>query len=197
MGVEKECLTETQYQQLLEAAYNYDKTEVLPKVIQILRWTGMHISCLCNSDTVKAEHLRTKSKIWDYGLEIIKLDNLLYFRWKRTKKEGKEAIITVPVSKAITFQSELKEFIKKIITRKRKSNRNYYWRQFKIIGKRGGYPTFSPMNLRHTFGVTMTEMGYPDDMIMERMGCSVKVLRTYKKIGQAKAKNIDEKIGWT
>lgn len=177
MGVEKEPLKDQkQFDKILEVATR--ESDDVRKIILLLRYTGMHISVVCD----KQYNLREELYVGEP-----------YIIWKRTKKEGKEAYCSVLKSQYIDF--DVHKFAKEIWKRKRRKTRQYFYELVKKVGLRAGIPGLSPMTFRHTLGVDMAERGVPRDVIQETLNCSDKVLRTYLKYSKSRKRDILKGIG--
>jgi len=192
MGVEKECLSEDEIKSVIRAASILG--EETRRIILILLYTGMHISVLCNPQKVKKEHKRTGSPYHDYGLKIVKERKKKYFQWKRPKKTGKDAIVKLLVVDEIDFSDDLSNFINKLKRRKRKSNRVYYWRLIKKVGKVAGMPKISSMTLRHTFGLILADKGFPESFIIQKMNCSRENLQRYLKYSTKRSDDLMDRL---
>ena len=182
MGVEKECLSDKEINAVIISASRI--SEEARRIILILLYTGMHISVLC----------KPKKGVKNYDLQIINKNKKLYFQWKRPKKKGKEAIVNIPVVPEIDFEDSLRSFIKHLRTRRRKSNRIYYYRLLKKIGKGAGVPNLSPMSLRHTFGLILADKGFNIDYIIQKMNCTRKTAESYLKYSTKRSDDVFERL---
>lgn len=194
---EKECLTDEQFDRLLGVATRM--SEEARRVLLILKYTGMHISVLCNPVYVEREYNRRKGQkkpFVDPNLEIIPLNKKPYFSWKRPKKVGKDAEVRLPVSKHIDFVSDLDTFIRELRSREHYSDRNYYFKLIREIGNRAGIKGVSPMTLRHTFAVWMLDEGYPEKLVQQVMNCSDRVLKRYSKYTTKRMDDLFERKGF-
>lgn len=182
MGVEKEPLKDArQFDKILEIATR--ESEDARKIVILLRYTGMHISILCNS--------KYKLREEEHGGDK-------YIVWERTKmrqKGGKKAVYT-SILKSQHIDFDVGEFAEEIQNRKRKKSRQYWHDLIKRIGQRAGISGLSPMTFRHTLGVDMIERGVPRDIVQDTLNCSDKVLRTYLKYSKSQKTDILKNIGW-
>lgn len=184
MSEEKEPLTDEEFDRILQAAIRRDgrdnnqKAGEREKIVLILRYTGMHVSILVDPEK--------------YNLHI---EDGLFIVWNRTKKEGKEAHTLIPINKTyITFNVE--KFINDLKKRRRKNSRQYFYNLVKDVGERAGIKNLSPMSLRHTFAVSLLDLGCSDAFVRQNLNCSRKILETYTKYSKNRSKDVWKRIGW-
>lgn len=163
----KEPLTPEEEKRVLEACRNsFEKQTVL-----VLLDTGIHVSLLplLTKDNVKGGRIT----------------------WKRTKKKGADAIVSVPISKRIS------PFIEKYVQLEKPKDRWFYWDMVKKIGRRAGIDDLSPLSFRHTFGVRMLEMGLKIPEVQRYMGVStIKTILRYTKYKDVMTEEKLKKSGW-
>ena len=150
MSVEKEALSEKEYDSILSAAMR--KSEEAANIIKFLRWTGMHVSVL--AEPLK-HNLRTEWETEtnpDTGIT----KEVQYIVWDRPKKKGKDAKTDIRVHADLNI--DIDGFIeilrrRRSANKKRRISRQYFYNVCKDVGERAGYSALSPMSFRHTFGV--------------------------------------------
>ena len=179
MGVEKEPLKDDkQFDKIIECATR--ESEDAKRLILLLRYTGMHISVLCDPK---------------YELKEEESDGDINIIWKRTKKKNlKEAYTSIPKSKHIDF--DINEFVRTTRKRRRKNKRQYFCGLIKRLGERAGVNGASPMTFRHTLGVDMLDQGYPQALVQQTLNCSDKVLKTYLKYTTKRKSSYFRNMGW-
>jgi len=114
--------------------------------------------------------------------------------WDRTKKQGRRAYTSVPISKNITF--DVAEYVWDLRHRKRQRTRQYFHALVKRVGKEAGVPEASPMSFRHTLAVDLLDKGCSLLFVAQTLNCSRGVLDTYGKYSKERRKTVFERIGW-
>ena len=112
-------------------------------------------------------------------------DNKKYLVWDRPKKVGRDARVTLKLSKNIDFEDDLQRFLDEIRSRDKKSNRLYYHALIQRIGESAGIVKLSPMSFRHTLGVSLRRQGVSEVAVMNILNCSRKTVETYTKFSGA------------
>ena len=182
MSREKEPLTDEQFDRVLQAAIRKDGgpeasgVGECQKVILLLRYTGMHVSVLARPNK--------------YALRVEGMDIV----WNRTKKQGKMAHTSIPISRYITF--DVKGYIEQLKHRARRRSRQYFYALVRDIGERAGINDLSPMSFRHTLAVAMLDDGYPEPFVCQTLNCSRATMETYSKYSQKRRRTLFEKMGW-
>lgn len=180
MSVEKEPLSPEEFDRLLSAAMRWGNQDAV-RCIQVLRYTGMHVSVLCDREK--------------HNLRVVTEDGKMRLRWKRPKKYGKDAETSIQVHQAIRPWAE--EFISDVHERRhRRNNRKYFWGLIRETGMRAGLGDVSPMSLRHTLAVHLLQQGVPESVVKQILNCSEKTLRRYAKYKTRDVDNTLESIGW-
>lgn len=187
MGVEKEPLTENEFNRILREAtkLSNEGNDEPRKILLMLRWTGMHVSVLSEPNK--------------HNLHTETINGIRYIVWYRPKKTDKKARTQVAIHKSINF--DVDEYIEQLkrrrnATNRRKISRRYFYEKIKELGERAGVPGISPMSLRHTFGVGLATQGYPREYIKQKMNCSDRVLQTYLQYSTCTEEELLKKKGW-
>lgn len=187
MSVRKKPLTEVDYMQLQRAATVHKNPDAL-RAVQLLRYTGMHISVI--ADPIK-HNLSFRDG---------------YITWLRPKKKGNDALVVIKKSKHITF--DLTTWIVDLRGRRLaldgieksrgihlRASRQYFYKLIQECGAMAGLKNISPMSLRHTFAVqSLPILGR--DMVQQIMNCSSKTLQTYVKYDTKTQREVYDRVGW-
>lgn len=187
----KEPISNMQYQDLQQSAMNHNNPDAL-KIIQLIRYTGMHICVV--SDPNK------------YNFHIEKDYDGKYIVWNRPKKNGLTAYVSIKQSRIITY--DVNKFIQELRKRRFESDsdpnskgkhyrisRIYWYNLIVDVGEKAGLKKVSPLSLRHTFAVlSLPVLG--EDLTQQKMNCTTETLRSYKKHTRETEKEIYARVNW-
>ena len=160
----KEPLTKGELIKIIKAC----KNEFERQTILILRYTGMHISILCNANS-------------DYLKEG-------FIQWYRPKTG---LLVRIPI------HPKIKKFVKKYFNSMQCRFRQYYNIILKEIGNRAGIKDLSPMSFRHTFAVSLLDEGYTLTQVQRMMGVTtLSVITRYTQYSDKQMLELWKKTGW-
>jgi len=163
----KEPLMEDEFQRILNSCEN----EFEKQTILILRYTGMHISVICDKEN--EYDIAFKGK---------------YIHWYRPKTHN---LVRIPIHPII------KPFIKEYFENERAMYRNYYNRMITEIGKIAEIEGLSPMSFRHTFGVALLDEGYTMTQVQTMMGVTdLQVITRYTQYSDRQMEAKWKDTGW-
>lgn len=163
----KEPLMEDEFQRILSSCEN----EFEKQTILILRYTGMHISVICDKED--KHHLAIKGN---------------FIQWYRPKTSN---LVRIPLHPLI------KPFMKEYLDSDRVKYRNYYNRMITQIGLRAKIEGLSPMTFRHTFGVSLLDEGYTMTQVQRMMGVTdLTVITRYTQYSDKQMEAKWKDTGW-
>lgn len=134
--------------------------------VAVLFYTGMHVKIYCNPQKYGVD--------WDGGI----------LSWLRTKKEGRKALIRIPVPKrgfpSLLSVNEVRREIDRWLKTPEweRVTRQQVWRDLRALGKKANVrKDLSPAHGRHTFCLWDLEAENGNMMVVKQdMGCSMKMI---------------------
>jgi len=145
------------------------KNPIEKQTILILRYTGMHVSVLCEADK---SFIKGK-----------------FLQWYRPKT-GR--LVRIPI------HPKIKPFLKDYLeSGERYRYRQYYNNMIKEIGNRAKIEGLSPMSFRHTFGVSLLDEGYAIPQVQKMMGVTnLNVIMRYTQYSDPQMEKKWKETGW-
>lgn len=182
---EKEPISDAEDRRVLSAAMDLGGEYL--KCMLVLRWTGMHVSVL-------AEPIL-------YDLHIEKEDGSEYIVWRRTKKSGKDAYVSIKAHPQVRGHMVVGDWVQELRERrssrlKHRISRQYFYGLIKEVGYSAGIPDLSPMSFRHTFGVWLLNQGAPEEFVRQKLNVSHNVMRTYVRYTRQTEQPMYKRLGW-
>lgn len=161
----KEPLMENEFNKIIKSCSN----EFEKQTIMILRYTGMHISVLCQADK---SYIKGK-----------------FIQWYRPKT-GR--LVRIPI------HPQIEPFLIDYLDNKQRYRyRQYYNDMIKGIGNRAKINGLSPMTFRHTFGVSLLDQGYSMTQVQKMMGVTnLNVITRYTQYSDKQMEEKWKKTGW-
>ena len=155
------------------------------KSYMIFRYTGCHVSVLCES---KRKLREEKGK-----------DGKILIIWYRPKKKGEWARVQIIKHRNILF--DINEFSKNLYKRKKKNNRLYWYRKMTQLGEKSGIKLpddepLSPNSLRHSLAIYLLNQGWTDTEVAQLLNVSRKTLAWYGRHTNKGINDKLEKAGW-
>lgn len=150
------------------------------KSFMILRYTGAHVSTLFNPECNLHEEEDS--------------DGDVIIVWFRPKKKGQVARTSILKHRNIPF--DIGKYAAQVQKRKKKNNRQYFYRKIQELGLVAGIKDLSPQSLRHSLAIELLNEGYTQIEVAQILNCSPKTLKWYGRHTTSGIKDRLKKSGW-